>query len=98
MLAAADVVAHSLPAHFNSPEPLRILLTLLVAEDEGHSTATTDLSVKGRTQALTSRWIAALVKEGLVELSADQLGLTSLGYHKVTGMIEDVYSAQRLLD
>jgi hypothetical protein len=95
MLAAAQVIAETLPAGFNAPLPTNILLALFVAEEDAHYPSESEV---GGPRATTDRWIAALAQAGLVERRDGLLALSERGHAMVQMMLERLFDAQRRLD
>lgn len=99
MLAASAVVAARMPTGFYANPALDILLTLHIAEEDARYLAVTDLNPAGSASpSITSRWIVALISEGLIDRRGDLLALSSDGHAFITDMTQGVFDAQRSLD
>jgi hypothetical protein len=99
MLAASTAVAQCMPAGFYANPALDILLELHVAEEAARYLSVDDLAPAGSPSvAVTTRWIDALIVQGLIERRDPLLALSAKGHELVVTLTGAVFKAQRALD
>lgn len=99
MLASSRVIACSLPPGLHPPSPVTILLELYLAEDEALYPKSSGLGLTDHMHPIVAeRWVAALLKQGLVEQQHGRVALSAAGYQAVTDMLEVLFAVQRALD
>ena len=99
VIETVRVIAGALPKGYVSPSVMELLLAIYLAEEEARYLTIIELSsIQGVAIPVAVRWIDALCGINLVEKRNDLIALTSDGYSIVITTLQNIFSAQRLLD
>lgn len=99
VIETGRVIAGVLPKGYVSPSVMELLLAIYLAEEEARYLTIIELSsIQGVAIPVAVRWIDALCGINLVEKRNDLIALTSDGYSIVITTLQNIFSAQRLLD